>query len=98
MQLLISEHAIRRLRELENLLRQPFVLRIPLRIEPVDHVRESAHRTHFDDLLETEHTCRDSRVNAVSKPLASLLLRFDDCRGMNARSRAEGVATENGVL
>ena len=97
MQLFVRQNPVRRLCELKDLRRQRLFLRVSVRVEPVDHVRQAAHWADLDDLLETEHSRGNSGVNAVGEPVASLLPRFDDRSRVDARPGAERITPEHGV-
>ncbi|HEY6141143.1 MAG TPA: hypothetical protein VI670_25585 [Thermoanaerobaculia bacterium] len=83
---------------MENFFGQPLFLRIAIPCQPIDDVGQAAHRADFNDLFQAEPSRGNSGVNAVRKPLASLLAGFDDGRGVHARAGAERIAAKDRIL
>src|SRR5437868_2933343 len=66
--------------------------------EPVDDVRLAAHRADLDLLAHAEESGGHARIDEVCEFRVALAEALDDGGGVDARRRAEGVATEDGIV
>ena len=62
--------------------------------KPVNHVGLAAHRTDFDDLLQSNKMRGNPAVDRIGEFAVVAAQRFDNGGGVDAGGGAEGVAAE----